>query len=146
MSETDNRRMIEDTFAALNAHDPDRYVKSLDDSYVTESDALPTPVHGPEGAKQVVVMYFKAFPDLHFKTEQIIASGDYVVVRWRATGTHKGEFNGISPTNRQVSSRGCTVTEIRNGHVVKSSMYSDQLAVLQQLGVVSVGKAAGAAN
>ena len=71
MSETDNRRMIEDTFAALNAHDPDRYVKSLDDSYVMESDALPTPVHGPEGAKQVVVMYFKAFPDLHFKTELI---------------------------------------------------------------------------
>jgi predicted ester cyclase len=88
-------------------------------------------------------MYFKGFPDLHFDVEQIIASGDHVVSRWRATGTHKGEFNGMSPTNKQVNSRGCTVSEIRNGRFVKSSIYSDQLAVLQQLGVV-VGKAAGA--
>jgi steroid delta-isomerase-like uncharacterized protein len=145
MSETDNRRMIEEAFEALNAHDPDRYVKSLDDSYVMESDAFPTPVHGREGAKQTLVMYFKAFPDLHFEAEQIITSGDHVVARWHATGTHKGEFNNISPTNRQVSTRGCTVSEIRNGHVVKSSMYSDQLALLRQLGV-SVGKAAGAAS
>jgi len=28
--------------------------------------------------------------------EQIITSGDQVVVRYRATGTHKGEFNGIA--------------------------------------------------
>jgi predicted ester cyclase len=90
-------------------------------------------------------MHFKAFPDFHFEADQIIASGDYVVARWHVTGTHKGEFNGISPTNRQVSSRGCTVSEIRNGRVVKSSMYSDQLAILRQLGV-SIGKAAGAAS
>lgn len=143
MSETDNRRMTEEAFAALNAHDADRYVKNLDDSYVLESDAFPAPVRGREGAKQVVAAYFKAFPDFHCEAEQVITSGDHVVVRWRVSGTHKGEYNGISPTNRQISARGCTVIEIRNGRVVKSAMYSDQLALLQQLGV-SVGKAAGA--
>ncbi len=88
-------------------------------------------------------MYFKAFPDLHFDVEQIITSGDYVVGRWRATGTHKGEFNGIEPTNRCVNARGCTVSEIKNGRFVKSATYSDQLALLQQLGVSAV-KAANA--
>jgi steroid delta-isomerase-like uncharacterized protein len=145
MSETDNRRIVEEMYAALNTHDPDRYVKNLDDSYVLESDAFPTPVRGREGAKQATAMYFKAFPDIHFETERIIASGDYVVACWHVTGTHKGEFNGISPTNRQVSSRGCTVSEIRNGRVIKSSIYSDQLAPLRQLGV-SVGKVAGTAS
>jgi predicted ester cyclase len=86
-------------------------------------------------------MYFKAFPDLYFEVEQIIASGDHVVSRWGATGTHKGEFDGIPPTNRQVSSRGCTVSEVRVSRIVKSSMYFEQLSLLRQLGVAA-GKAA----
>jgi hypothetical protein len=51
--------------------------------------------------------------------------------------------NGISPTNRQVAVRGCTVSEVRDGRFAKSSTCSDQLALLQQLGV-SIGKAAAA--
>jgi len=61
---------------------------------------------------------------------------------WRLTGTHKGEFNGIPPTNKRVSGRGCTVNEIKNGQFIKSATYSDQLALLQQIG--AVGKGAGA--
>ena len=142
MSEMDNRRIVEEAIAALNAHDLDRYLKFHADSYAWDFDAFPTPVRGHEAVRQAIGVYFTAFPDLHFEIEQIIASGDYVVGRWRVTGTHKGEFNGIAPTNRQVSGRGCTVSEIKNGQFAKSATYSDQLALLQQLG--AVGKAAGA--
>ena len=142
MSEMDNRRVVEESISALNAHDLDRYLKYHANSFVWEFDAFPAPVRGLEGVKQAIAAYFKAFPDLHFEIDQIIASGDYVVTRWRVAGTHKGEFNGIAPTNRKVSGRGCTVSEIKNGQFVKSATYSDQLALLQQLG--AVGKAAGA--
>jgi steroid delta-isomerase-like uncharacterized protein len=145
MSETENRRVIEEAFAAFNAHDVDRYVEHLDESYVWESDAFPVPVRGQEAVKQTLQMYFRAFPDLRLEVEQIIVSGDYAVVRWIASGTHEGEFNGIAPTNRVAQSRGCTVDEIRNGLVVKSCQYSDQLALLQQLGAAP-GKAAAAAS
>jgi predicted ester cyclase len=86
-------------------------------------------------------MYFKAFPDFHQAIEQTIASGDWVVSRWQATGTHKGEFNGIPPTNRKISVRGCTVSEIRNGCIVKTFISYDQLAILQQLGIAKVAGA-----
>jgi steroid delta-isomerase-like uncharacterized protein len=142
MSEADNRRIVEEAIAALNAHDIDRYLKCHANSYVWEFDAFPTPVRGLEAVRQIVAGYFKAFPDMHFEIDQIIASGDYVVGRWRCTATHKGEFNGIAPTNRQVSIRGCTVSEIKNDQFVKSAAYSDQLALMQQLGAVA--KAAGA--
>ena len=137
MSETENRQMVKEAFEALNAHDLDRYVKQLAESYVWETDISPTPVRGPEGAKQAIAVYLKAFPDLRFETDQIIISGDYTAVRWRATGRHKGEFNGIAPTNRQVNLRGCTVNEIKDGRVVKSASYSDRLALLEQLGVAA---------
>ena len=142
MSEADNRRIEKEVIAALNAHDIERYVKCLANSYVWESDAFPNPVRGLEAVRQVIAAYFKAFPDMHFEVDQIIASSDCVVARWRCTATHRGEFNGIAPTNRQVKVRGCTVSEIKNGQLIKSAGYSDQLALMQQLGVVA--KAAGA--
>ena len=145
MSEADNRRLIEEAFSALNAHDPERYAKIVDDSYVLESEAYPAPIRGRVGVRQFIATYVKAFPDFHYEIEQIVASGDYVVSRWRITGTHKGEFDGIPATNRQFSTRGCTVTEIRNSRIVKASVYYDQLVVLEQLGVAA-GKAARAAS
>jgi steroid delta-isomerase-like uncharacterized protein len=135
MSEATNRRLVQESFAALNAHDLDRYSQDLDDSYISESDAFRGPVRGKEAAKELIATYFRAFPDLRFDVEQIIASGDYVVSRWRSKGVHKGEFNGLPSTNKPVSLKGCTVSEIRNGRIVKSSIYFDQLLMLQQLGI-----------
>ena len=60
------------------------------------------PVRGLEAVRQVVAGYFKAFPDMHFEIDQIIASGDYVVGRWRCTATHRGEFNGIARVQLKV--------------------------------------------
>jgi steroid delta-isomerase-like uncharacterized protein len=141
MSEADNRRLVEEAYDVLNAHDLDRYGKLVDDSYVVDTVASPTPIRGREAVKELAATYFKAFPDFHQDIEQMIASGDWVVSRWLVTGTHKGEFNGIPPTNRRVSVRGCTVSEIRNSRIVKTFISYDQLAILQQLGVA---KAAGA--
>jgi steroid delta-isomerase-like uncharacterized protein len=134
MSEADNVRLMEEAFSAMNARDLDRYVSNHDDSYVWESDAFPGPVRGPQEVKKTLGMYFKAFPDLHFEPQQIIASGNYVVVRWEATGTHKGDFNGIAPTNKRITSHGCTTSEVRNGRFIKATTYADQLTLLRQLG------------
>lgn len=46
-------------------------------------------------------MMFSAFPDLRLEVEQTLASGDFVVARVRLTGTHKGNFAGVAPTNKK---------------------------------------------
>jgi predicted ester cyclase len=147
VSEQDNRRIIEEALAAANAHDIGRYLKHLDDSHIWENDAFPAPLRGREEARRALTAYFAAFPDVRWETEQVIASGDYVVVCSRMTGTHKGEFRGpgalgIPPTNKQFSSHSCTVTEVRNGRAVKTITYADRLATLQQLGALPLGKTA----
>jgi steroid delta-isomerase-like uncharacterized protein len=81
--------------------DSDSFVKLIADDFVSESDTLPTPLRGRDGARQSMQMYIKAFPDLRFDIEQMIASGEYVVTRWHATGTHKGELMGIPATGRR---------------------------------------------
>jgi steroid delta-isomerase-like uncharacterized protein len=143
MSEADNRRLIEEAYAALNRRDLDAHLKLLDDSYVWESDTFPAPVKGREAIRQTFNEYWAAFPDMRVDIEQIISSGDHVVVRYRTTGTQKGEFKGIAPTNRQISINGCNVHEVKNGLCLRTFGYFDRLAMREQLGVVpTMAKAA----
>jgi len=140
MSEKDNLHLAEQAIAALNARDLDRYLKLLDNAYIGESELSPHQLQGPDAARQMLEGYFKAFPDLHFETEQVLTSGDYIVVRARMSGTHKGNFMGIAPTNKTIQSHGCNVIEVRNGKIVRNRLYSDNAKLFQQLGVLSMPK------
>jgi predicted ester cyclase len=53
--------------------------------------------------KQFLFELYKAFPDLHFKIEDILAEGDKVAYRLTVSGTHEREFQRILPTNKKVS-------------------------------------------
>ena len=59
-----------------------------------------------EGFKQHVRSMRAAFPDLRFRIDEVLASGETVAVRWTATGTNRGELMGNPPTNRSGSVEG----------------------------------------
>ena len=144
MAENDNTRFAQQQIAALNAHDVDGYLSRIDDSYVGHSETSPGPIRGREGVRQNLEMLLKAFPDLRVEIEQIITSGDFVVMRTRATGTHKGNFAGIAPTNKSIVVHGCNVIEVRNGKAIKGTLYSENASLFQQIGVLSLPKATAA--
>ena len=104
MPEIPYREMVDEVFEALNAHDLNRFAKDHDCSYDWEGHHVPAPVRGREELKQPFAIYLKAFPDLHFEAEQVITSGDYVVIQWNATGTHKGESDQRHRADQQASS------------------------------------------
>ena len=138
--------IVRESLKAWNAHDPDGVAKFFSQDVVSESDTLPNALRGPEAIRQVVQMYVRAFPDLHIEIEQIFSSGDYVTLRWLATGTHGGELMGIAPTNRRAVTHGCTVDEIRDGKIVREWAYWDTGNLLRQLGVLPSPAAAGASG
>src|SRR5260370_14345557 len=75
----------------------------------------PAAVRGPDAVRQEVQMYVRAFSDLRFEVEQILSSGEYLTMRWMATGTHDVELVGIPPTYKRVVTHGCTVEDVRTG-------------------------------
>jgi len=90
-----------------------------------------------EGFKQkVVIDLVKAFPDLEFNIEDIIAEGDKVVVRYSFGGTHKSEFAGIAPTNKRVRITSIVINRLTDGKVVERWVESNPFALMLQLGVV----------
>jgi steroid delta-isomerase-like uncharacterized protein len=95
--------------------------------------------------KGVVTKYRSAFPDCRLDIEDIFSAADKVVVRWRYTGTHKGQLQGIAPTGRPVNGTGITINLFSGDRIREVYNNWDALGLMQQLGVVTLpGKAIGA--
>lgn len=144
MNEQDNVELIKRFVALFNTHDIDSYLKFYDESYVGESELGP-PICGSAGIRQRDEALFSAFPDFHLDVEQILAAGDHVVATARLSGTHKGKFLGIAPTNKQMTWNACSVAEIRGGKTVRTRLYSDHARLFEQLGVLSMPGSTAAA-
>ncbi len=65
-------------------------------------------------------MYRRAFPDAHVTFDELITSGDRIVGRWSATGTHKGELPGMAPTGRKIAISGITIYRIPNDQITEA--------------------------
>ena len=76
----------------------------------------------------------EAFPDWHSTLEELVAEGDRVAERWTGRGTHRGEFQGIAATGRQVAVPGTVFYRIVGGKIVEFRGQFDRLALLEQLG------------
>jgi steroid delta-isomerase-like uncharacterized protein len=103
--------------------------------------------HGPhmpngegdrETWRRAIGMYRGAFPDSHVTFEELIASGDTVVGRWTATGTHTGQLPGLAPTGKPIAIGGITIYRLANGKIVEAWEQLDLLGMWQQLGVVAL--------
>ena len=82
--------------------------------------------------------FFTAFPDLEFTVDLVVAEGDQVATRWTATGTQRGEWQGIAPTNRKVTWQGTNIFRFACGQIVESWSEADHLGLLSQLGATDV--------
>ena len=92
---------------------------------------------GSEGFKQSLNELFAAFPDIQANTEHIIAENGSVVVFLNFTGTHKGEFQGIPPTNKKINIRSADLYKIEDEIIVGHWDVVDQLNLLQQIGAIT---------
>jgi steroid delta-isomerase-like uncharacterized protein len=77
-----------------------------------------------------------AFPDLVARVDRIVAEGDFVVVRWTASGTNTGTGNGIPATGRSVTTSGTAIFRFENGAVAEEWTSGDTLGLLKQLGML----------
>jgi len=97
-------------------------------------------IRGIENWKQWVSELYDAFPDIHWTFDDRIVKGDKVITRATTTGTHKGEFMGILPTNKKVTYWGIEIFRRAGGKIVEAWMMMDTLGIMQQLGAIPTPK------
>ena len=76
-----------------------------------------------------------AFPDFKHEINNMIARGDRVVARVTLTGTHEGEYMGISPTGNKINYTGMLEGRFSEGKLVELWGVGDMLTLMQQLGM-----------
>ena len=126
-------------YELLNAGDIEGFGALLADDFV-EHEETPGLAPTREGVMAFFRMYRAAFPNLRFDLEDVVAGGDKVVARARATGTHQGELMGIPPTGKDVDVQLIDIMRFNDdGLVAEHWGVVDMLAMMQQLGVVPEG-------
>jgi steroid delta-isomerase-like uncharacterized protein len=134
------RRVLEDVW---NKGKLDAVDELFTTDYVNNDPVNQT--RGRAAYKDVVNKYRTALPDCRLDIDDVFSTGDKVVVRWRFSGTHKGQLEGIRPTGRHVNGSGISINILSGDRIREAFVNWDALGFMQQLGVVTLpGKAMGA--
>ena len=97
----------------------------------------PGAVHGPTLMTETLRWLRGQFPDLHFRIEAIVASGDVVVARVNGEGTNLGPMGPIPATGRRFSASSSHWFRIADGRLAEHWATRDDLTTMLQLGLVA---------
>jgi predicted ester cyclase len=86
-----------------------------------------------DGFKQFIYLLWSAFPDIRITFDDIIIEGDKVAGIYNLTGTHKGEFMDLQPTNKQFRVDGMTVFYFRDTKCIERWNLVDMMSLIKQL-------------
>lgn len=134
MTREDNIAAQERFRAAVNSGDLDAF-DALVAPAAVDHDPGPGQVPGPAGYRALFGELRTAFPDLHIEVAHLVADDDTVAIAYDVTGTHQGALLGHPATGRPVTFRGVQVSRFADGLLVERWGSSDQLGMLQPLGL-----------
>jgi steroid delta-isomerase-like uncharacterized protein len=106
------------------------------------SDAFGQPM-GRAEFQQALAAMRGAFSGLRVTVEDMVAEGDMVGVRFKTSGTHRAEFQGMPPTGKSYEVGGIVTYRLADGRIVEDRPIYDQLSMLQQLGAIPAPGQAG---
>lgn len=95
------------------------------------------PYVSDEALFQHVELFEKGFPQYRLKAEDIIEQDDKVVVRAVFSGTHEGDFNGITATGKTVTLPFIIIYRFEGGKIAEHWLEANHLSLLAQLGVLN---------
>lgn len=129
-----NKDVVREVFTTWNDKDRDGYMTCHADDVI---------IHGADGNGEGLddLMdaqwgFFDAFPDTFLTLDEVISEGDLVSLRFTATGTHKGTFEGIEPTGKTFEISAMGMVRVADGKITEKWVQMDMLGLLQQLDAV----------
>jgi|SRR5580765_2361417 len=102
---------------------------------------FPSLTSGADNLANHITSCRTGFPDLTFTIDDTIAERNEVVLHWTGRGTHRGNFLGMQPTNRNATVSGTSIFRIEGSKI--SEQWSDWnlMSLMEQLGVAAPQKA-----
>ena len=136
MSAEENKAVVRRWIEAYNGRDLQAEADVLAPGLVVHVPAAPGPLEGLEAWRRFSGSFAEAFPDLRLTVRNIAAEGDTVAARVDFHGTHRGEFQGIPPTGKEVAFSGMEFNRVADGKVEEHWVELDLLGLMRQLGAI----------
>jgi steroid delta-isomerase-like uncharacterized protein len=129
-------RLVAELTDAWNTNDVERVTAFYAPDYEGIDVGQALPQRGPDGVRQTLSGYMRAFPDLRFTVEETIVQENRVALIWTARGTHKGTLMNIPPTGRTVAVRGVSLLTLQDARVVRALYVWDVAGLLRFIGLL----------
>ena len=141
MAAFDRERLFDDWALAWSSNDssndPERVLSFFVDDCFFEDVTFGLVARGKEELRSFVKRAFAAIPDFKYGLRNTFAAGQWAVIEWVMSGTHKGDLPGIPATGKRFSSvRGSTILELEAGKIRRESDYWDAATFIKQVGVL----------
>lgn len=136
VSVEENKALIRRWIEAYNERDLQAEADVLAAGYVAHVPAAPGPLEGLEAWRQFTGSFAQAFPDLRLTVEEIVCEGEMVAARVTFRGTHRGEFQGMGPTDNEVVFSSMEFNRVVGGKVVEHWVELDLFGLMGQLGAI----------
>jgi predicted ester cyclase len=109
----------------------------LDPDVITHRPPFPD-TKGAEVVKQSQLASREAFADIRFNWDEMIGEGNTIACRWTLRAKHTGvsPLTPVPPTGKELVLQGGWFLYLKGGKIAEVFAYSDNLGLLQQLGVV----------
>lgn len=78
-----------------------------------------TSLMGIDGMKQHLIALKKTYPDYTMKIIRQHVADEYIISEFIMKGTHKGDFVGITPTNKVLEITGVDIDKVIDGRIVE---------------------------
>jgi predicted ester cyclase len=83
---------------------------------------------GIDAARQTLLDWLAAFPDLHLVIDDLVVDGDHLIARLLLSGTHRGPLAGLEPTSRRVRVPVFDAWWARDGRCAERWLHLDRVA------------------
>ena len=136
MTLDESKKLLEDMYDALNAQDLEAQHKYWHDNMVWHGPPGFGDIHGIDNFKyKVLKPFYEAFPDDHVKNDIVVAEGEWISATGFLTGTHKGVYLDIEPTNKAIKMQFSDFWLVKNGKFSENFVMVDNYSVLKQMGL-----------
>jgi predicted ester cyclase len=131
------REVVTEYFDAIGAQDLDRAVATWEPGSLDRLHGFGD-LPAPDGIREYFGGIFKAVPDFRLEVLSMVAEGDDVAVRWRATGKFDGSerFEGLAPNGSAIELEGLDLLTVRDGKIVGNEAYTNGMEFARQVGAL----------
>jgi predicted ester cyclase len=135
MATAQNREIVLKFYRAFDDRQLELAVELLAPSFVAHLAGVAEPLDALE-FKRFGKSFYLAFEEGRHIFDEVIVADDRIITSGIFTAIHRGEFQGLPPTGKQISLSIMHIDRLQDGKIIEHWGQGDALGLMQQLGIV----------